>query len=146
MRGLGLGGFRVGKKPKRVFPVGGDRRSKTDKEERLGVDRQRRLREISDRVDVDRDIYLSSVKVRVAVREGLIVEPGSCEICGKERVRRRLSAHHEDHAKPFVVRWVCARCHGILDVARKKRLAKEGSARLSKALARKIVEKDASSK
>lgn len=141
MRGLGIGGAfgfgRAGRKGP-VFPVGGDRRSKTDKE--------KRLKEISDRVDLDRDIYLSSVKLRVAVKQGLIVEPDSCEICGKEPVRRRLSAHHEDHTKPFVVMWVCARCHGILDVARKKRLAKEGSARLSRALARKIVEKDASSK
>jgi len=146
MRGLGLGGFRVGKKPKRVFPVGGDRRSKTDKEKRLGVDMERRLKEISDRVDIDRDIYLSAVKVRMAVKEGLIVEPDSCELCGKERVRRRLSAHHEDYTKPFAVMWVCANCHGVLDGLKRSRLAKERSAQLNKGLARKIVERDAGSK
>jgi hypothetical protein len=102
------------------------------------TEREKRLKEISDRVNVDKDIYLSPVKVRKAVQIGLIVVPDACERCGTT-AGNSLSGHHEDHSKPFDVVWVCKRCHTILDRLRERRLAGDRSARVHEMLARKVM-------
>lgn len=41
-----------------------------------------------------------------AIRSGLLIRI-PCELCGKEQVE----GHHEDYAKPLVVRWLCKQHH-----------------------------------
>src|SRR3990167_5629920 len=47
--------------------------------------------------------------LNVYVRRGTI-HKRPCEICGTETVQ----AHHEDYAKPLVVRWLCRRHHNMI--------------------------------
>jgi len=44
-----------------------------------------------------------------AEKEGVIVNPGACETCGK--VSCRLVKHHRDYDKPLEVTWLCYSCH-----------------------------------
>ena len=58
-----------------------------------------------------------------AARNAGVLTPKPCEVCG----RRRVQAHHEDHAQPLKVRWLCrvhhARRHAELRELAKKQLA-----------------------
>ena len=52
-----------------------------------------------------------------ALRRGEL-EVGPCERCGVEDLRgvdgrRLIHAHHDDYSEPFVIRWLCAACHGV---------------------------------
>jgi len=49
--------------------------------------------------------------VDAAIRRGTLVRPKCCSGCGREAV---IHAHHDDYAKPLVVRWLCASCHRFL--------------------------------
>jgi len=71
---------------------------------------EERLRAISERVDMYRDEYLSRIKFRLAVDAGLILRPAVCERCGESC---KPSGHHEDYSTPFVVEWLCSKCHAI---------------------------------
>ncbi len=48
-------------------------------------------------------------RVATAVANGSLVRPATCEACGKQCTPE---AHHDDYAKPLVVRWLCSGCHG----------------------------------
>ena len=56
-----------------------------------------------------------------AIRDG-ILKPKPCEVCGKfpffKNGRRGTEAHHEDYAKPLMVRWLCKQHH--FEVHRRK--------------------------
>ena len=43
-----------------------------------------------------------------ALRNGSLLRPTSCSICGREC---KPEAHHEDYSKPLDVVWVCKQCH-----------------------------------
>lgn len=47
--------------------------------------------------------------VNNAVRDGRIVKPDYCTVCG--RTNATLQAHHDDYAKPLDVLWLCFVCH-----------------------------------
>ncbi len=53
----------------------------------------------------------SSLQLQGAVRSGKILKPDSCSECGKKAAGHGLQGHHEDHAKPLEVIWLCAKCH-----------------------------------
>ena len=54
--------------------------------------------------------------VRTALKQGRLIKPEACQRCGAPDIpcsdgRRRLQAHHHDHAKPLDVEWICPKCH-----------------------------------
>lgn len=56
---------------------------------------------------VFRSKCLARSAVNNAIRAGKIAK-GACEVCGTEK---RVHAHHDDYAKPLLVRWLCAVHH-----------------------------------
>ena len=59
-------------------------------------------------------------KLRRAVKSGRIVRPSTCEHCG---VTGQIDAHHHDYAQPFLVSWLCEKCHRLVHVGRLHREA-----------------------
>jgi hypothetical protein len=55
--------------------------------------------------------YAAGIKLRHAVKNGIISKPESCTICGKNVPKEKIQAHHSDYSKPLMVAWVCSRCH-----------------------------------
>lgn len=53
-------------------------------------------------------------KLRAEVAAGRKVKPNQCEGCLQVFPLRRIQGHHEDYSKPFDVRWLCQKCHGLL--------------------------------
>jgi len=53
--------------------------------------------------------YLAHNVVNNAIRDGKIVKPTLCEICGE---KAKLHGHHYDYSKPMEVIWLCPECHG----------------------------------
>jgi hypothetical protein len=51
----------------------------------------------------------ASLIVNNHVRDGKLMKPDNCSICGIEPTR--LHGHHDDYAKPLSVRWLCPKCH-----------------------------------
>lgn len=43
-----------------------------------------------------------------AIERGDLIRPDICQGCFKPR---RVEAHHDDYARPLVVRWLCRGCH-----------------------------------
>lgn len=78
------------------------KRSKTEKRKKLcaRVTKEYRLKH-PERMA----IYL---KVRRAIKKGIIKKPNNCSLCGKEA---RLEAHHYDYNKPLDVVFLCCSCH-----------------------------------
>ena len=52
--------------------------------------------------------YFSRMYVRCALYFGDL-QKQPCEVCGEPKVQ----AHHEDYAKPLMVRWLCVQHHGL---------------------------------
>ena len=53
--------------------------------------------------------YKAITMVHNALRSGKLIQPNSCEKCGK--VTRNIEGHHDDYSKPLDVRWLCLSCH-----------------------------------
>jgi ribosome-binding protein aMBF1 (putative translation factor) len=53
--------------------------------------------------------YQAHCKVNNALRNGKLIKPELCEICG---LPSKLHGHHVDYSKPLEVIWLCAKCHG----------------------------------
>jgi len=51
----------------------------------------------------------AQVKAGNAIRDGQLTKPDWCETCLAGQ--RRLHGHHDDYAKPLIVRWLCSPCH-----------------------------------
>lgn len=47
-------------------------------------------------------------KVERALRSGALVRPDRCDHCGKVG---KVEGHHDDHARPLEVMWLCRPCH-----------------------------------
>lgn len=47
------------------------------------------------------------IKLRNAVRDGIVKKPDGCWACGNPKVE----AHHFDYSLPLVVSWLCKKCH-----------------------------------
>jgi hypothetical protein len=50
-------------------------------------------------------------KLRMAIKQGWIRRPLTCEQCGKSK--NRIVGHHPDYSKPFDAMWLCVSCHGF---------------------------------
>lgn len=46
--------------------------------------------------------------LNVAVRDGKLTRPDSCESCGGNS---KVDGHHHDYSKPLDVMWLCKQCH-----------------------------------
>ena len=57
--------------------------------------------------------------VEAAIKAGVLIKPEACSSCGKKDCR--IEAHHEDHAKPLEVDWLCVSCHRKRDYARRRK-------------------------
>ena len=55
------------------------------------------------------DRYKAHNKLNNALRDGKMIKPDGCEICGSNS---HIHAHHSDYSEPLLVVWLCARCHG----------------------------------
>lgn len=53
--------------------------------------------------------YAAHLMVGNAVRDGRILKSNQCEECKREDAF--IHGHHDDYAKPLVVRWLCPICH-----------------------------------
>lgn len=51
---------------------------------------------------------LAYQEVQGALRRGELKRPSRCSECGG---RGNIQAHHDDHAEPLNVRWLCAKCN-----------------------------------
>ncbi len=76
-----------------------------------------------------------------AIKSGQLKKPKCCSKCGKNpglnsRGRSKLHAHHEDHAKPLVVEWLCFDCHAA--ISPRQRGEDNNKAKLTADLVRKI--------
>lgn len=55
-------------------------------------------------------------KLRLAVKQGKIIKPKYCQICGEIK---KLEGHHYDYDKPLEVIFCCRLCHATLDRVRR---------------------------
>lgn len=53
-----------------------------------------------------------------ALRQRIIMYKWKCENGCKSK--REAQAHHDDYTKPLEIRWLCAKCHGVLHAELRK--------------------------
>lgn len=53
--------------------------------------------------------YAAHIMIANALRDGRLKKSEQCQECGKEH--EHIHGHHDDYAKPLVVRWLCPPCH-----------------------------------
>jgi hypothetical protein len=56
------------------------------------------------------------VKLRAAIKRGIVTRPEVCQKCGLIPPRNAkgysgIHGHHHDYTKPLDVEWLCAKCH-----------------------------------
>ena len=56
----------------------------------------------------DRTKARSRWKLATNIRNGSIVRPKKCPVCGSDK---DIQGHHEDYLKPLEVDWICRSCH-----------------------------------
>lgn len=60
--------------------------------------------------------------VAAAIRRGDLVIPKRCQRCSKRHtLKRRLQAHHADHARPLDVDFLCITCHAAVEKKKRRR-------------------------
>jgi len=59
--------------------------------------------------------YKARTAVNNAVRDGRLLKPESCSVCGRVT---RITGHHEDYSAMLDVIWLCDLCHRRLDFSR----------------------------
>lgn len=47
-----------------------------------------------------------------AVKSGKIIKPKKCQLCD---IETKLEGHHHDYSKPLDVKWLCNRCHNLIE-------------------------------
>ena len=52
------------------------------------------------------------VRVAGAVKDGRLVRPNNCSVCGK---RWYVEAHHPDYRYSLKIEWLCSKCHRAAD-------------------------------
>jgi len=67
-------------------------------------------------------IRKARIVVHHARQQGVLVSPNRCTLCGTEGY---VVAHHDDYSKPLDVRWLCKKCHMLLDTPVHKKLGRE---------------------
>jgi len=50
--------------------------------------------------------------VRKAIQQGKLIRPDTCEYCLEEA---KTEAHHPEHSQPFLLVWLCTKCHKMFD-------------------------------
>lgn len=65
--------------------------------------------DIKELIDFKKRKYVRAITNK-AVRNGLILRPCSCDLCGCASLD--IDAHHKDYGRPLDVIWLCATCHG----------------------------------
>lgn len=55
--------------------------------------------------------HRARLTLQKAVATGRLTKPGRCEDCSELTPKHKLHGHHEDHAKPLEVDWLCHGCH-----------------------------------
>ena len=53
--------------------------------------------------------YIAKNAVNNAIRDGRLLKPNACEVCGAEH--NSIHGHHDDYSFPLQVRWLCPPCH-----------------------------------
>lgn len=66
-----------------------------------------------------RDNQVARERTRDAIAAGRIRKPSRCEKCNLKLPSKKIEAHHEDHTKTFVVRFLCRPCHRMADAVRR---------------------------
>ncbi len=56
----------------------------------------------------DRARYL----VRQAIKQGKLIPSEICQYC---HIPQKTEAHHPEHSQPFLLVWLCKKCHIIFD-------------------------------
>ena len=64
---------------------------------------------IEEIIETRRQKYKARKITQNGLRNGIIVRPSVCSVCGKSG---KIHAHHEDYSKPLEIMWLCPRCHG----------------------------------
>lgn len=52
--------------------------------------------------------YKAHCLVNNAIKNGNLIRPANCEICG---VECKPHGHHNDYTKPLEINWLCNKCH-----------------------------------
>ncbi len=51
--------------------------------------------------------------VRQAIKNGKLIPPQLCEACIDPC--DKIEAHHPDHTQPYLLVWLCKKCHALFD-------------------------------
>lgn len=63
------------------------------------------------RDEADPEKRAARVKLGNAIRDGKVVRPPHCEVCG---ITGDVHGHHDDYTKPLDVIWCCTACHALI--------------------------------
>lgn len=62
----------------------------------------------------------ANMAVGIALKVGIISNPGVCYGCGCTSDEHRIEAHHHDYARPLDIVWLCTPCHYRMDAQRRE--------------------------
>ncbi|MBA3775686.1 MAG: hypothetical protein H0X11_04480 [Betaproteobacteria bacterium] len=85
-----------------------------DRERCKEVGRRMAMRQkVRDQQRLHPEMNRARLRLRRAVIAGRVIKPGACQHCG---VGGAIQGHHDDHAKPLDVMWLCPICHAARHV------------------------------